>query len=159
MISMIACIGENGELGAGNDLVFHIKEDMKYFKETTMGHPIIMGRKTFDSIGGKPLPGRTNFVVSRHPEDLPDTVEPIRDLRQFLESIAGDGEEYFVIGGATVYREALPYADKLYLTEVHASVPAGVFFPNFDKSAYVRTVIKEGKENDLAYSFVIYSKN
>lgn len=158
MISLIACIGENGELGAGNDLVFHIKEDMAYFKETTMGRPIIMGRKTFESIGGKPLKGRTNYVTTRHPEDLPDTVEPVRDLRQFLDSAAASEQEYFVIGGATVYKEALPYADKLYLTEVYASVPAGVFFPDFDKSAYIRTVIKEGKDHDLTYSFVIYSK-
>ncbi|MBR2837087.1 dihydrofolate reductase [Candidatus Saccharibacteria bacterium] len=157
MISVIAAVGKNLELGKAGELVFHIREDMKFFKDTTMGHPVVMGRKTFDSIG-RPLPGRQNYVVTHHPELLLDGVEPVRELRQFLESVAGDTEEYFVIGGAAVYREALPYAQVLYLTEVDAVEPgADVFFPEFDKSKYTREIIKEGKEDDLAYTFAKYT--
>ena len=157
MISLIAAIGKNRELGRGQDLVFHIKEDMQFFKDTTMGHPILMGAKTFASIG-RALPGRTNYVVTRHPEFLPDTVEPVRDLRQFLESWRDSEAELFVIGGAMIYSEALPYAKNLYLTEIDASAAdADVFFPNFDQTKYSREVIKKGKDDDLTYSFVKYT--
>ena len=159
MISLIAAIGKNRELGHGNDLVYHIKEDMAYFKATTMGHPILMGRKTFDSIG-RPLPGRTNYVVTSHPELLPDTVEPVTHLKQFLESWADTEEELFVIGGGMVYFEALPYAKHLYLTEVDSETPdADTFFPAFDRTKYSREIIRKGKEDDLTYSFVKYDKN
>ncbi|MBR3055770.1 dihydrofolate reductase [Candidatus Saccharibacteria bacterium] len=159
MISLIAAIGKNNELGKDNQLVFHIKEDMRFFRETTTGHPILMGRKTFESIG-RPLPNRTNYVITRHPEDLPDGVEPVGDLRQFLESWQDSKEELFVIGGATIYEAALPYATTLYLTEVNATVSdADTFFPNFDKSLYTKTLIKKGSENDLVYSIIKYIKN
>lgn len=160
MISLIAAIGENRELGQDNDLVFHIKEDMKYFKEITLGHPVVMGRKTFESLGHKPLPGRTNYVVTRRPEDLPSTVEPVRELKPFLESTAADSQEYFIIGGGMLYFEALPYAQNLYLTEVHSSAPtADTFFPAFDPTSYDKQIIKEGKDHDLAYSFTKYTKH
>jgi len=159
MISLIAAIGKNNELGKDNQLVFHIKEDMRFFRETTTGHPILMGRKTFESIG-RPLPNRTNYVITRHPEDLPDGVEPVRDLRQFLESWQDSEEELFAIGGATIYEAVLPYATTLYLTEVNATVSdADTFFPNFDKSLYTKTLIKKGSENDLVYSIIKYIKN
>ena len=159
MISLIATIGKNNELGKENQLVFHIKEDMQFFRETTKGHPVIMGRKTFDSIG-RPLPYRTNFVITRHPELLPDGVEPVTDLRQFLESYTDAEEELFVIGGGTVYSEALKYAKNLYLTEVNASVEdADTFFPTFDKSNYSCKIIKKGKDHDLTYSIMKYTKN
>ncbi len=157
MISLIAAVGKNLELGRSNDLVFHIKEDMQFFKSTTMGHPILMGSKTFASIG-RALPGRTNYVVTRHPELLPDGVEPVHDLRQFLESWQDSEEELFVIGGGTIYEAALPYAKTLYLTEIDATVDnADVFFPTFDHSKYSRAVIKKGKDDDLTYSFVKYT--
>ena len=156
MISLIAAIGKNNELGLNGELVFHIKEDMKYFRSTTTGHPVLMGRKTFDSIG-RPLPNRTNFVVSRHPENLPEGVEPVKDLREFLESHRDDEEEVFVIGGGMVYFEALKYAKHLYLTEVDATTEADVFFPTFDKSKYSKEIIRKGEENGLTYQFVKYT--
>ena len=158
MISLIAAIGQNRELGKDNQLIFHLKEDMQFFRETTIGHPILMGRKTFESIG-RPLPHRQNYVVTRHPELLPDGVEPIHNLRQFLESYRDTPEKLFVIGGAEIYRQALPYAHCLYLTEVSTSVEdADVFFPDFDKSQYSCKLIKKGKENDLSYSIFKYVK-
>lgn len=157
MISLIAAIGKNNELGKNNQLIFHIKDDMQFFKTTTMGHPILMGRKTFESIG-RPLPGRTNFIITSHPEDLPNGVEPVRDLEDFLAGWQDSSEELFVIGGASVYKEALPYATTLYLTEIDASVEdADAFFPDFDRSKYSRAVIKKGKDDDLTYSFVKYT--
>lgn len=158
MISLIAAIGQNNELGKDNQLLFHIKEDMQFFKQTTTGHPILMGRKTFDSIG-RPLPNRTNFVVTRHPEFLPDGVEPVKDLRAFLESHQDTDEEVFVIGGGMVYFEALPYAKTLYLTEVgSADQSADTFFPKFDKTAYSQEIIKKGKDHDLTYTIMKYTK-
>ena len=156
MISLIAAIGKNRELGLNGQLVFHIKEDMQFFKATTMGHPVLMGRKTFESIG-RALPGRTNFVSTSHPETLPDGIEPVHNLRQFLESWQNSEEELFVIGGGMVYSEALPFAKHLYLTEVDATTPADTFFPAFDPSKYSRTVIKKGSENDLTFTFVKYT--
>jgi len=156
---MIACIGKNRELGHAGELVFHLREDMKFFKETTTGHPILMGRKTFESIG-RPLPNRTNYVITRHPEQLPDGAEPVHSLKDFLESWKDTEEELFVIGGGMVYFESLPYAKNLYLTEVDATAAdADSFFPDFDKSTYSKEILQKGKENDLAYQIVKYIKN
>lgn len=154
--SIIAAVGKKLELGKDNQLVFHIKEDMKFFKETTVGHPVLMGKNTFESIG-KALPGRQNYVVTRHPEDLPDEVEAVRELKQFIEKNVDDETEIFVIGGASVYKTFLPYAKKLYLTEINADTEADAFFPEFDESKYDRKVIKKGQENDLTYTFVEYT--
>ena len=155
MFSIIAAIGKNRELGLNNQLIFHIKEDMKFFRETTTGHPVIMGQATFKSIG-RPLPNRKNYVASLTPKNLPDSVEIIPDLIAFLKAHENDPEEFFVIGGATIYRLALPYAKILYLTEIDAEHEADAFFPEFDKSKYSREVIKKGSENDLTFSFVKY---
>lgn len=154
MFSLIACIGKNRELGKGGNLVFHIKEDMKFFKETTMGHKIVMGRKTWETLPGK-LPGRTNIVVSSSDFEGPDEV--VHDIDKFVAENRDTDEEIFVIGGGKIYAEFLPVASKLYLTEVDAEDPAAdTFFPEFDKELYDRIVIKGGKDHDLAYSFVRY---
>ena len=158
MLSLIAAIGKNRELGKNGQLLFHAKEDMAFFKQTTLNHGILMGRKTFDSIG-RPLPKRTNFVVTRHPELLPDGVEPVKDLRQFLESYQETEEELFVIGGGMVYFEALPYAKNLYLTEFDASDPdADAFFPAFNPSEYTKSIIRKGSENGLNYTIAKYTR-
>lgn len=154
MFSLIACIGKNRELGKGGNLIFHIKEDMKFFKETTMGHKIVMGRKTWETLPGK-LPGRTNIVVSSSDFEGPDEV--IHDIDKFIAENRDTDEEIFIIGGGKIYAEFLPVASKLYLTEVDAEDPAAdTFFPEFDKELYDRIVIKGGKDHDLAYSFVRY---
>ncbi len=158
MFSIIAAIGKNRELGFKNQLVFKIKADMEFFKQTTLGHPVIMGRKTFESIG-RPLPGRKNYVVTRHAENLPDTVEIIPDLKTFLDKHQDTPEEFFVIGGASIYESTLPYAKNLYLTEIDADAPADTFFPEFNRENYSREIITKGKENDLTYQFVHYKYN
>lgn len=156
MFSIIAAIGKNRELGKDGDLVFHIKEDMKYFRDTTKSHKIVMGRKTWESLPGK-LPNRENIVISRHPVDDADAT--ITDLADFIEQHKDTNEEIFIIGGGMVYTTFLDHAKTLYLTEIDAPAPAAdTFFPDFDKSKYEKTIIKKGSENDLTYAFAKYTK-
>ena len=153
-INLIAAVGKNYELGKNNDLIWKLKGDMKFFKDTTLGHKIVMGRRTWESLAGK-LPNRTNIVLSTHDMDGPDEV--VHDMQTFIENNKDTDEEIFVIGGGSVYMQFLPYASKIYLTEVDAEdLKADAFFPEFDKSKYDKTIIREGKENDLAFKISLY---
>lgn len=156
MFSIIAAIGKNRELGLNGQLIFHIKEDMKFFRKTTTGHKIVMGRKTWESLPGK-LPNRENIVVSRN--DVAGADLTIKDLSEFIAKNQDTSEEIFIIGGGMLYATFLPYAKNLYLTEINASAPADTFFPKFDKSKYDKTIIKKGSQDDLAYTFAKYVKN
>lgn len=157
MFSIIACVGKNNELGKKGKLVFNIKEDMKFFRNTTLNHTVIMGRKTWETLPGK-LKNRKNIVISRHPVKNAD--EAISDIDEFISDHKSTDEEIFIIGGASIYEAFLPHADTLYLTEVSASDPeADTFFPDFDKSKYSHELIKKGKENDLSFSIIKYIKN
>ena len=157
-ISIIAAVGKNLELGKKNDLIFKIPEDMKYFKETTLGHAVFMGFNTWKSLPGK-LSQRDNYVLTHTPEDLPEGVIPVTDFDEFMKRWQNASGELFVIGGGMVYGMSLPYADTLYLTEVDEKCDdAEVFFPKFNKSSYNRTLIKKGHYHDLTYSFVKYTK-
>lgn len=154
MFSLIACIGKNREIGKNGKLVFHIKEDMQFFRETTTNHAIIMGRKTWESLPGK-LKNRKNIVVSSRDIAGPDLI--IHDMDSFVKDNQNTPEEIFVIGGGALYAAFLPYAKNLYLTEVSQSADADTFFPDFDKTKYTETVIKKGKENDLNFSIKKYT--
>ena len=156
MFSIIAAIGKNRELGQKGGLVFNIKEDMKYFKDTTTGRKVVMGYRTWQSLPKK-LPNRTNIVVSSKPVENADLT--ISNLPAFIKENENTNEEIFIIGGGMIYTEFLPHAKNLYLTEIDASVPADVFFPQFDKSKYDKTIIKKGSQNDLTYTFAKYIKN
>jgi len=145
-LSVIVAVAENGVIGKDNKLPWHIPEDLRFFKQTTMGRPVIMGRKTFESIG-RPLPGRKNLVVSRS--------GPISSLDAALAE-AGDGES-FVIGGASLFAEALLRADRLYLTEVHRAYDGDVFFPDWDREQW-RETSRKFVEGDPAVSFVLYDR-
>ena len=156
MFTLIAAIGKNHELGRDNQLIFHLKDDMKFFRETTKGHPVVMGRKTWESLSKK-LPGRENIVISSREVEGADRV--VHDLAAFIAEHKDSPEEIFVIGGARVYAEFLPYASVLYLTEIDAEAPdADAFFPSFDRGLFSRTIIKKGSENDLAYVISKYTK-
>ena len=155
MFSIIAAIGKNRELGKNGQLIFHIKEDLQFFKSTTTGHTIVMGRKTWDSIG-RPLPGRKNLVVSH--SEVKDADGTITDLPAFIASHKDTEEEIFIIGGGTLYKAFLPYAKTLYLTEIDATAEdADTFFPDFNPDNYTKTIIRKGSENDLDFSFVKYT--
>lgn len=116
MVSIIVAIAQNGTIGDKNALLWHIKEDMRFFRTTTSGHAVVMGRKTFESLGSRPLPKRTNIVITRADR----TFEGALTAHSLEEAIAlaGDDEEIFVIGGAQIYAEALDVADRMYITHV-----------------------------------------
>lgn len=126
-ISIIVAIAENGVIGGGNKLLWNIPDDLKRFKRVTSGHSVIMGRKTFESIG-KPLPNRRNIVITRNPEFRAEGIEVADSLNVALGLTKTEGE-VFVIGGGEIYRQALPMAKKLYITRVHAKYEGDTYFP------------------------------
>lgn len=150
---MIACVSRDGGLGKDGKLLWQIPADMRFFRETTLGHPVIMGRKTFASIG-RALPGRKNLVLSRQKGDDP-AVQWCDEagLQAWLETTPGPK---FVIGGASLYQKFLPEAEIIYLTEVDGVKPADTYFPEFDKSQFERIVLKEGVDADYNYQIVKY---
>ena len=135
-LSIIAAIARDNAIGRQGDLLFHIREDLRHFKRVTLGHPVIMGRKTFESLPGGPLPGRENIVVSRTPGYAPPGVKVSRSLDDAINSLPEDSEP-FIIGGGQIYAEALPKADTLWLTEIDAAVTdADTFFPAIDPESW-----------------------
>ena len=156
-ISMIACVGENLELGKNNDLIWHLPNDLKYFRKVTSGKTVIMGRKTFESLPGI-LPKRRNIVLQMPNESNINGVEIFNDIKSLLEAVKNE-DEAFIIGGASIYRQFLEYASKLYLTEVHKTCSdAEVFFPNFDKEAYTKKIVGNNEDEGIKYDFVVYEK-
>lgn len=137
MLSLIVAMGENRVIGVENRLPWHIPEDLKRFKKITLGHPIVMGRKTYESIG-KPLPGRTNLVVSRNKEFRAEGVATFSSLEEALSwaERAPGSEEVFVIGGAEIFRLCLEKADRIYLTVVKWPFDGDTYLPAFDESAF-----------------------
>ena len=155
MFSIIAAIGKNNALGKNNDLIFHIKEDMKFFRATTVGHKVVMGRNTWQSLPKK-LKGRENIVVSSN--KIKGADKTISNLEAFIKDNLDTPEEIFIIGGGSIYEQFLPYAKNLYLTEVNASPEADIFFPRFDKKRYHRKTLQTGEQCDLTYKIIKYSK-
>lgn len=164
-IALIAALAENRCIGVDNKLPWYLPEDLKYFKAATTGKAIIMGRTTFDSLG-KPLPNRTNIVITRNPDfTAPEGVRVVHSLEEALQiakSVAhiNGNDEVVVIGGAQIYAQALPLADRLYLTEVHKAVEGDAFFPEYDRSAWQEVERRRFHYEPAAldYSFVIYAR-
>lgn len=154
---MIACIGKNNELGKDNDLVFHLKRDMQFFRETTLNHTIVMGRKTFKSLKNSALPKRKNIIITSSLKNPPENVEIINNIQDIIEKYQDSEEEIFIIGGASIYSAFLPYAKKLYLTEVDARTNADVYFPEFDKAKYDKIELEKGVENDINFTISKYT--
>lgn len=155
-VSMIAAVGRNLELGKNNDLIWHFKEDMKFFKDTTMGHTVVMGRKTFESLP-KALPGRKNIVISSNSEYQAQGATVVTSVDEALR--IADNEEIFVIGGGKIYSEFLPYADNLYLTEIDAECPdADTYFPQFNKADYIKEIINYFIIDGTEFYHVVYKK-
>ena len=161
MISLIAAIGKNNELGKGNALLFSLPADMKYFKKITKLHTVIMGRKTFESIG-KPLPERRNIVITRNASYKAKGAEVVHSLAGALDLLPDQDEEIFIIGGAELYEQTMPIADKLYITHVDAEdKKADAFFPEIIPIAWNEVSHKEHKkdtENKYNYTFSVYEK-
>lgn len=153
---IIACTSKDLGLGYQGNLLWNIKEDMAFFRQTTTNHPVVMGSKTYRSIG-RPLPKRQNIVLS-HQEDFPQGVLVLHDVAKLDQLLAGTPGPKYIIGGASLYTYYLEQAEKLYLTEVEATKPADTFFPSFDKSKYLRKVLKSGQQDNINYEIVEYAK-
>ncbi len=158
MISLIAAVGQNREIGLNNNLIWHLKGDMQYFKKTTLNHKVVMGMNTYKSIG-KPLGERTNIVLTTHPELITDkNIIVYTDIASLLKDINKE-EEVFVIGGAKVYAEFLKYATFLYLTEIEAICEeANAYFPEFSKNEWHKEVLSQNVENNINYKFTKYER-
>lgn len=132
-LKAIVAVAENGVIGKGLEIPWHISEDFKHFKATTMGGVILMGRKTWDSLGGRPLPNRENAVITSRPEDIEATgVKVFSSLDEAVKAYAADSRTVWVCGGATLYKAALPLCDELIYSRVKMSPEGDVFFPKFD---------------------------
>ena len=158
MISIIAAIAQNGVIDDKNALLWHISEDMRFFKRTTSGHPVIMGRKTYESLG-RPLPNRTNVVISRTPREI-EGCTVVNSLEEAIALFPKE-EEVFIIGGAQIYAEALKCADRIYLTRVERDYEGDASFPEVDWSQW--HLVDEqhhdrGEEYEGAFSFLTYDR-
>ena len=152
--SLVVARARNGVIGRDNRLPWRLPADLAYFKKVTMGHPVIMGRRTWESIG-RPLPGRHNIVVTRNPAYRAEGATVVGSLGDAWEA-AGDAAEACVIGGTSLFAEALPIADRIHLTEVEADVPGDTWFPEFDRSQWVeREVARQPRDERHEHPFRI----
>jgi len=154
IVSIIVAIGENNAIGKNNQLLWHMPADLKYFKTKTSGHTIIMGRKTFDSVG-KPLPHRRNIVVTRQDIKI-EGCEVVKSIDDAIALCKGE-DEVFIGGGAEIYRQAMDKTDRIYLTIIHKMFDADTFFPEIDFTKWVETEHEDhqaDEKNKLPYSFI-----
>ncbi|MEK7089122.1 MAG: dihydrofolate reductase [Patescibacteria group bacterium] len=164
MISIIAAIGKNNELGKENKLLWNLPADMKHFKEITSGHPVIMGRKTFESIG-KPLPNRKNIVITRDKNYLRYSVDVVHSLEEAIKMSRSNldiDDEIFIIGGTEIYKQAMEYANKLYITHISAEDKyADAFFPEIVSIVWNEILHEEhqpDEKNIFPYTFSVYER-
>ncbi|MCY0965184.1 dihydrofolate reductase [Parathalassolituus penaei] len=164
-LALIVALARNHSIGLNNQLPWHLPEDLRYFRAVTMGKPVVMGRKTHESIG-RPLPGRPNIVISRQSGYQSDGVAVVESLEPAIQlaarlALQAEAGEAIIMGGADIYRQVLPLVDRMYLTEVHADFDGDAFFPQFDRSEWeeVQRVDHAGSgDNPVPYSFVILDR-
>ncbi|GGA46942.1 dihydrofolate reductase [Pelagibacterium lentulum] len=164
-IAMIAAVGRNGAIGAGGKLVWRLPSDFAFYKATTMGKPLVMGRKTFESIG-RPLPGRTNIVVTRNADYKPEGVEVFASLDAAIDRAKAvamrDGkDEIFINGGGDIYRQAIDSAERLYITHVEAEAEGDSYFPEIDPGQWVvveRPDVPRSEKDEADYQIAIYER-
>ena len=151
-ISLIVAMASNRVIGLNNQMPWHISADLKKFKKITLGSPILMGRKTYESIG-RPLPGRTNIIISRNPSYRQPNCLVFNDINKALESCS-EANEVFVIGGADFYKSMLKVADTLYLTQIHQEFLGDTFFPELDASQWAEVEREDVQyDSDVAFSY------
>ena len=159
MVSIIVAIAQNGTIGDKNSLLWHIKEDMRFFRTTTSGHAVVMGRKTFESLGSRPLPKRTNIVITRSDRAFEGALTA-HSLEEAIRLAEGD-EEIFIIGGAQIYREALRIADRMYITRVMHDYEGDTSFPDIDLSEWELVAEEKhdrGEEYEYPFAFLTYER-
>ena len=160
MITIVVAMGKNREIGADNQLLWHLPKDLKQFKELTSGHPIIMGRKTYESIG-KPLPNRTNIVISRKNDWFEEGILIIGSIKEALKFAKKIDENVFIIGGGTIYEQTIDLADQLEVTLVDAELKADTFFPKIDEKKWLKTnetTHKKDEKNQFDFSFQTFER-
>jgi len=161
MISIIVAVSDDWGIGKENELLWHISEDLKRFKRLTSGKTVIMGKKTWYSLPLRPLPGRRNIVLTDIKGEIVEGSETVYSIEEALK-LCSKNEEAFIIGGGSIYRQFMPFADRLYITHVHMNAPADVYFPEIDMKIWK---IKEqedfpaGDTNAIPYTYVIYERN
>lgn len=160
-VALIAALTENGCIGRDGGMPWHLPDDLRHFKALTLGHPVIMGRRTFDEVG-RPLPGRRNVVVTRQPDWAADGVETADSLEAAVNLVAGV-DELWIIGGAQIYALALEagIVDRLELTRIHAEIDGDTFFPPYDPAAWECTAVERREADDAhahAFSFETYRR-
>jgi dihydrofolate reductase len=162
IIALIVAVAENGVIGRDGKLPWRIPEDMKWFKARTAGRPMIMGRKTWESFPKRPLPGRTNIVITRDASFKAEGAVVVTSLAVAIDVAAGEvPEEIMVIGGAEIYRVALPLARRIYLTSVHGEIAGDTHFPAIDRDKWNETIVgvyPSSAEHPIGYSFIILDK-
>ena len=160
MISIIAAVSEDLGIGKNNDLLWFIPEDLKRFKRLTYGKTVVMGKNTWESLPLRPLPGRKNIVISDVSGDRIENAVTACSIEDAMDK-CGQDEEIFIIGGASIYRQFMPYADRLYITHVHMNKPADVFFPEIDMRRWMIVEKGECRNNrpeSIPFSYVVYDR-
>ncbi len=160
MISLLVAMDRNQLIGKNNDLPWRLPADLAYFKRVTMGHTIIMGRKTYDSIG-RPLPGRENIIVTRDTSYKAEGCKVIHSIEEIVKMNQQTDQELFVIGGAEIFKEILPHSDRLYITEINKEFEGDTYFPAFEKDKWKVTSREQGikdEKNPYDYTFLVYEK-
>lgn len=156
MITIIAAIGKNNELGINNHLLWNLKEDMKFFKEKTINHKVVMGLNTYNSIS-KPLPNRENIVLSSTIQNLPKEVKQYTNINKLTKYLQNINEEVFIIGGASLYNHFISIADKMYITQIEDTKEADTYFPKINKEEWNIKIIKEVEE-EVKYKFILFER-
>ena len=161
IISQIVAVAENNVIGKDNDLIWRLPADLKYFKNTTSGHHILMGRKNYESIG-RPLPNRTSVIITRNKDYKAEGCIVVNSIEEALEVAKANGEtEAFIIGGGEIYKSSLQQTDKIYYTEIHETFDGDTFYPELDKTIWKETAREKhlkDEKNPYDYSFVVYEK-
>ena len=160
MISIIVAVSEDWGIGKDNELLWHISEDLKRFKRLTSGNTVIMGKKTWESLPGRPLPGRKNIVLTDDPDETIKDAVTAYSVQDSLNKSDKDNEIY-IIGGGSIYRQFMPIADRLFITHVHRKAPADIYFPAVDLNVWEVTEKEEFKtdgDNGIPYTYTIYSR-
>ena len=157
MVSIIAAVGKNNELGLNNNLIWHLSGDMKFFKTMTTGKTVIMGRKCVESLPNI-LPNRKKIIMTRKPKEKGNGAIIINSIKDAIIYIENSDEDIFIIGGAKIYEEFLPYVQNIYLTEIDAESLADVYFPNFDKNNFNKEILATNEEKGIKYQICLYRK-
>ena len=160
-LSIIVAIAQNGASGKNNDLLWHLSSDLKRFKKLTTGHPVVMGRRTWDSLPKKPLPGRQNIVMTNNPDFAAEGATVVHSVNGLFKTLKDCDEEVFVMGGAAIYQTLLPFTNRLYITRVYRDYEADVYFPTIDMSEFTLVNLSEpmfDEESGLDYAYEEYDR-